>query len=69
MTTYYENAGEYIEHFDISAKIVDTEERNKMCEYWGKYAYSKVYLMYWSYDPTSGNSFFVGSMWKSTLGM
>ena len=33
MTTYYANAGEYIENFDINAKIVDTEERDKMCEY------------------------------------
>ena len=57
MTTYYANAGEYIENFDINAKIVDTEERDKMCEYWGKYAYSKVYLMYWSYDPTSDKNY------------
>ena len=57
MTTYYENIGEYIEDFNINAKIVDTEERNKMCEYWGKYAYSKVYLMYWSYDPRSDKNY------------
>ena len=35
----------------------NTEERDKMCEYWGKYAYSKVYLMYWSYDPTSDKNY------------
>ena len=36
MTTYYENAAEYIENFDINAKIVDTEERDKMCEFWDR---------------------------------
>jgi len=48
MTTYYENASEYIENFDINAKIVDTEERDKMCELWDEFAYSKIYLMYLS---------------------
>lgn len=55
--TYYENAAQYIEEFDINSKIVDTEERDKMCKYWQEYAYSKVYLMYWSYDPTSDKNY------------
>ena len=50
MTTYYENIGEYIEDFNINAKIVDTEERNKMCEMWEELAYSKIYLMSLCYD-------------------
>ena len=50
MITYYENIGEYIEDFNINAKIVDTEERNKMCEMWEELAYSKIYLMSLCYD-------------------
>ena len=55
--TYYENATQYIDDFDINASIIDTKERNQMCELWEKYAYSKVYLMYWSYDPTSDKNY------------
>ena len=51
--TYYPNARQYIDEFDINAAIVDTEERNNMCEFWQQYAYSKIYLMYWSYEPRS----------------
>ena len=50
MTTYYENAGQYIDDFDINAPIVDTEERNEMCEMWQELAYSKIYLMSLYYD-------------------
>ena len=55
--SYYENATQYIDEFDFNASIVDTKERNQMCEFWEKYAYSKVYLMYWSYDPTSDQNY------------
>lgn len=47
---YYENASQYIEDFDINAPIVDTEERDKMCEMWEELAYSKIYLMSLCYD-------------------
>jgi len=47
---YYYNAAEYIDDFDINAPIVDTEERNKMCELWTELAYSKIYLMSLCYD-------------------
>ena len=55
--TYYPNARQYIDEFDINAAIVDTEERNNMCEFWQQYAYSKIYLMYWSYDPRSDKNY------------
>ena len=47
---YYYDAAEYIDDFDINAPIVDTEERNKMCELWTELAYSKIYLMSLCYD-------------------
>ena len=45
MSIYYENVNEYIDNFNINAPIVDTEERNKMCELWEDLAYSKIYLV------------------------
>ena len=52
---YYENASQYIEDFNINAPIVDTEERDKMCEMWEELAYSKIYLMSLCYDKTDQN--------------
>ena len=51
MAIYYDT-NEYIEEFDINTKIVDTEERNKMCELWTELAYSKIYLMSLCYDES-----------------
>ena len=50
MTCEYENTSQYIDNFDINAPIVDTEERDKMCELWGELAYSKIYLLSLCYD-------------------
>ena len=51
MAIYYDT-NEYIEEFDINTKIVDTEERDKMCELWTELAYSKIYLMSLCYDES-----------------
>lgn len=53
MTTYYCGPNEYIENFNIDAKIQDTEERNNMCKYWQDFGYSKIYLIYLSYNPVT----------------
>ena len=50
MTCEYESTSQYINNFDINAPIVDTEERDKMCELWGELAYSKIYLLSLCYD-------------------
>lgn len=54
MAIYYDT-NEYIEEFDINTKIVDTEERDKMCELWTELAYSKIYLMSLCYDESNQN--------------
>ena len=50
MTCEYDSISQYINDFDINAPIVDTEERDKMCELWGELAYSKIYLLSLCYD-------------------
>ena len=50
MTCEYDSTSQYINNFDINAPIVDTEERDKMCELWGELAYSKIYLLSLCYD-------------------
>ena len=51
MTSYF-NIEDYLENFDINHPIIDTNERNKMCEMWEELAYSKIYLIYLCYDES-----------------
>lgn len=58
MTSYY-NIEDYLEKFDINHPTNDTNERNKMCELWEELAYSPIYLIIWSYDPSTKEDYWM----------
>lgn len=59
MTSYYPSINDYLKNFDINHSIIDTKERDKMCEIWQKLAYSPIYLIFLSYDPDTEEDYWV----------